>query len=62
MNKPHNERNGAFPSVDGYELRFVSKRRMRKLRARYKRKGIELQWRECGFGPFYSWLRFLPRE
>lgn len=57
MNKTRNEPMSEA-RLYGTQLRYVSKRRIRTLRARAKREGIPLHWRP--FGQFYSWLRPVP--
>lgn len=59
MNKPKNE-----PLTEsvffGSQLRYVSKRRLRKLNARAKRRGSFVDHRvynDINGGEFYSWLR-----
>jgi hypothetical protein len=56
MNKPKNERIDQSHEL-GTQLRYISRRRLRKLRSRHRRQGITFFWRACEFAHFYSWLR-----
>lgn len=59
MNKPANE-SLAIAAEYGNQLRYISKRRFRKLRARHKRQGRVFEYRiynDINGGEFVSWLR-----
>lgn len=56
MNKPANERIDQSYAM-GTQLRYISRRRLRTLRARHRKRGVPMFWRACEFAHFYSWLR-----
>lgn len=59
MNKPANEALQES-ALHGTQLRYVSRRRLRKLNARAKRRGSFVDHRiynDINGGEFYSWLR-----